>query len=148
MAKVILHPMILGISGKIGSLVFYSYRNNQYVRRYVIPKNPNTPAQRSRRELFGEAVNKWQNLKGYKKDQWNSNARNKRMSGYNLFISTRLSSEPSEREESGVYEDVLSYHIQSHSVYDKAWLLPCKSTHWLSPSDNCSVIRVESQTYH
>jgi hypothetical protein len=147
MAKVTLHPMLLGISGKIGSIVFYSYRNNQYARRYVIPKNPNTPAQKSRRELFAEAVNKWQNLPEHKKSRWNNDARNQAISGYNLFISVYLGSKtPSEEEKTGISDAILLYQIRSHSVYDKRLSLSRKSRETAPQSSRRSTIRVESQT--
>ena len=118
MAKVTLHPMIRSISGKVGMLVFYTSRNNQYARRYVIPHNPDTSAQKDRRNLFAEAVALWQSLPEYKKFQWNNKATGKILSGYNLFISTQLRLQNNESEhQTNTLSVLLPYMIRSHSVY-------------------------------
>ena len=87
---VVLNPVFHSFSGRLGNLVYYHYRRTQYARRYVIPSNPDTAAQRDRRELFASAVELWQKLPCYKKDQWNTKACRSRISGYNLFISRQL----------------------------------------------------------
>jgi hypothetical protein len=119
MAKVTLTLMIHRISGRIGTPVFYAYRKNQYARRYVIPRNPNTPAQKNRRELFANVVAAWQMLQNYKKDQWNQKAVLEKMSGYNLFISFRLNA-GTNASKNKTEESFLSLpcQIQSHSVFD------------------------------
>jgi hypothetical protein len=82
--------MVQTISGRLGNLVYYRNGRTQYARRYVVPCNPDTEAQRNRRELFASAVSVWQNLPLYKKEQWNRRARCRGICGYNLFISDRL----------------------------------------------------------
>jgi hypothetical protein len=58
-----------------------------YARSYVIPRNPDTPAQRKRRRLFADAVRAWQTIPEMQKELWNHKARRLVMSGFNLFIS-------------------------------------------------------------
>jgi len=90
MARVTLNPILKSISGRIDSVVFYAYNDRQYMRRYVVPCNPDTAEQRVNRARFAKSVHLWQALPGYQKSQWNGKALLLRMSGYNLFISSRL----------------------------------------------------------
>ncbi|HSA14296.1 MAG TPA: hypothetical protein P5346_06070, partial [Spirochaetota bacterium] len=57
-----LHPLFTGISGRIGGIVFYSYNDVTYFRAYVVPRNPDTAAQRNNRSLFARAMKAWQAL--------------------------------------------------------------------------------------
>jgi len=124
MAKVNLHPVVKSVSGRVWSLVFYSSRNLQYARRYVIPHNPNTAAQKSRRNLFAEVVTLWQKLPKYKQVQWNQKASGKMMSGYNLFISQHLHPRISEpKHQTDTSFTFLPYMIRSHSVMDSGMIV-------------------------
>ena len=87
---IILDPLVLSISGRLGNSVYYPNGKRQFARRYVVPCNPDTASQRCRRGLFSSAVAKWQNLPSYKKEQWKMKALSHRISGYNLFISKTL----------------------------------------------------------
>jgi hypothetical protein len=87
MACVTLHPALQSISGRIGNIVFYSSKGQQFARSYVIPRNPNTAAQRERRTLFAEAVTRWQSLSEHSKEKWNRKALGTVRTGYTLFIS-------------------------------------------------------------
>lgn len=82
--------MLKSISGRIGSVVFYVNRGRQCVRAYVIPRNPDTEAQRFVRSCFGDAVRTWQSMTSDEKYAYTRKARNFNMSGYNLFISNHL----------------------------------------------------------
>jgi hypothetical protein len=131
MAHVQLNPILLSLSGRIGSLVFYPSRGNQYVRRYVIPCNPDTPVQRIQRELFAQAVSRWQTISESTRIRWNNKARATNRTGYNLFISAYL------RIRKGILTGKSSVSssllIQSLSVY--ASLLPkiAFETHYSVP---------------
>lgn len=57
MARVYPNSMITALPGRDGCLVYYMIRRNIYARRYIVPRYPDTPAQRKRRTLFAEAVN-------------------------------------------------------------------------------------------
>jgi hypothetical protein len=75
------------LSGCVGTLVFYMNQGQAYARSYVVPRNPDTSAQRKRRALFADAVRAWQSLPDMQKDLWKHKARRLIMSVYNLFIS-------------------------------------------------------------
>jgi hypothetical protein len=115
MAIAIVHPMLRSISGRIGSLVFYSYNGTQYVRQYVVPRNPDTSAQRRRRELFAEAVSRWQSISESAQERWNRKAMGTVRTGYTLFISVFLKGEELISEAVSAVSN--SYHIKSLSVY-------------------------------
>ncbi len=87
MAEVFLNPAFTSISGRIGDVVFFSYGGRTFFRAYVVPRNPDTPAQRSNRRLFSEAMKAWQGLSLFDKNAYNRRARRLGMTGHNLFIS-------------------------------------------------------------
>ena len=92
MARTSLNPMFIDINGRIGRLVLYNRRGSQCIRTYVIPQNPDSPAQRCVRSSFRDAVHAWQALPGCDKSAWNRRACRMSMSGYNLFISRFIKS--------------------------------------------------------
>ncbi|MBN2039394.1 MAG: hypothetical protein JW864_05095 [Spirochaetes bacterium] len=87
MATAKLNPVILSISGRFGNSVFYVSRNRQYVRSYVVPRNPDTPLQREVRKSFAEAVKSWQQISPEEKYAYTRKARGLGMSGYNFYMS-------------------------------------------------------------
>ncbi len=82
--------LINSISGRIGNVVFYKRLGVQCVRLHVIPRNPDTVAQRVVRRCFGDAVRSWQAMTEDEKYSYNRKARYLNMSGYNLYISNYL----------------------------------------------------------
>ncbi len=90
MARAKPNILINSISGRIGSVVFYTRRGRQCVRLHVIPRNPDTEAQRVVRRSFGDAVRSWQSMTEDEKYAYNRQARYLNMSGYNLYISKYL----------------------------------------------------------
>lgn len=87
MAQAFLNPVFTGISGKVGGLVLYEWNGRTLMRRYVVPRNPDTPAQRANRDLFREAMRSWQALADSEKAAYNRRAARLAMTGHNLFIS-------------------------------------------------------------
>ncbi len=87
MATAVPGIIINSIRGRIGSLVFYKRMGTHCVRTHVIPRNPDTEAQRIVRRGFGNAVRSWQALTTDEKYTFNKRARYMNMSGYNLYIS-------------------------------------------------------------
>lgn len=87
MAIAISNPLFRAISGRFGNVVFYSRESILCVRSYVIPRNPDTQAQRTVRRTFAGAVKAWQALAREEKHIYNRRARYLNMSGYNMFIS-------------------------------------------------------------
>jgi hypothetical protein len=45
-----------GFIGKLGQVVGQHWKNKRYVRTYVVPNNPNTPAQQANRAAFAKAT--------------------------------------------------------------------------------------------
>ncbi|MGL4370177.1 MAG: hypothetical protein ACRCUT_10995 [Spirochaetota bacterium] len=88
--KVTLDPVFRSLSGHVGSLVYYQSYGRQYARAYVVPRNPDTPAQRQGRTRFAEAVDAWQKLPELHKEIWRIKAHPLNRTGYNLFISIYL----------------------------------------------------------
>jgi len=117
MAHVLLNPILKSISGRMGPVVFYHYNDRQYMRRYVVPRNPNTIEQTKRRKTFADAVNSWQTLAEYKKTQWNHRALALPMSGYNLYISKQMRNElPEEPAKETDFVASPSLLVRTHSV--------------------------------
>ncbi len=71
----------------ISSLRFYDIL---CARRYVVPRDPKTDAQRARRAAFGEAVAAWRSLSEGDKDAWRAWGRATHRSGYNAFLAAFL----------------------------------------------------------
>jgi hypothetical protein len=82
--------LINSIRGRIGNVVFYTRYGRQCVRIHVIPRNPDTEAQRAVRRAFGDAVRSWQAMSTDEKYTYTRKARHLNMSGYNLYISNYL----------------------------------------------------------
>lgn len=57
------------------------------MRPYLVPRNPDTAAQRTVRGSFRDAVHTWQGMSLEEKREWNFRARYKSATGYNLFVS-------------------------------------------------------------
>ncbi len=92
MARVTLNYDLRSLNGRMGDVVFYQRFGRQFMRPYVKPGNPNTPAQRARRGAFREAVKAWQALHEESRKEWSRRARRRGRSGYNVFISSYLNS--------------------------------------------------------
>jgi hypothetical protein len=92
MAEVFLNPMFTALNGRAGTIVFYSYSGRVFFRAYVRPRNPDTPAQRTNRGLFREAMKAWQALSSFDKDGFSRRAKRLGITGHNLFISRYMRS--------------------------------------------------------
>ena len=88
MARVTLNPMFHRLSGNMGRIVHYNRYGQQYCRVHVMPKNPRTECQQAVRATFADAVRSWQQLDSVEKARYNRKVRYKKMTGYNLYIST------------------------------------------------------------
>ena len=82
----------IDISGSIGNkFTFYSVSGKQHKRRWILPPDPQTPAQLNLRDLFRKAVASWQTLTNQQKEFYEKlRPRHKIMSGYNFFISSYM----------------------------------------------------------
>lgn len=85
-------------SGQVGkSGVFASWRGIQYRRKYVIPSNPNTPAQQKVRNSFANAVDKWHTFNSLQQQAYGPLASGQPKTGYNIFIGRWQSMTEAER---------------------------------------------------
>jgi len=80
-------PLVSSMSGKTAGLVAASWKGRQYVRRHVIPANPNTAAQQAVRNSLARCVLLWRSLAAFTKAWLDSYGADYRMSGYNVFMS-------------------------------------------------------------
>lgn len=66
----------------------------QIVRRLKLyaPTNPQTEAQQANRQKVADAVEAWQALTDEQKNQYNTRAKRRPFSGYNLFVKEYLKS--------------------------------------------------------
>ena len=87
MARFDLHPMFTTYRGRMGNIVYYQWRGRDCARCFVMPRNPDTAAQRVVRGSFRDAVHAWQAMSPMEREEWNRQARHKPLSGYNLFLS-------------------------------------------------------------
>ena len=106
MARVTGPLLSLGGSGQIASTqVYATWKGRPYVRRYVIPSNPQSSEQTLTRNTFGWLQNVWRYMPTGGLSAWNQYATNSRFTATNGFIKQNL---PQLREATAVDEMVLS----------------------------------------
>lgn len=83
MAKVTGPLFSLDARGTVGESITYSiWKGINYVRRRVVPENPQTALQQAIRQSFSDAVLNWQSLSAGDKALWDAAAPDG-MSGFN-----------------------------------------------------------------
>jgi len=101
MARVTGPLLSLGGSGQIASTqVYATWKGRPYVRRYVIPSNPQTSEQTLTRNTFGWLQNVWRYMPAGALGAWNMYATNSRFTPTNGFIKQNL---PQLREANAIY---------------------------------------------
>ncbi len=90
MAIIELHPFIESAAGRLGGLVFTTWKGITVLRGRGFPSNPRTPLQQENRSAFGEIVKQWRALPPEAKERWNDLARGRPLSGYNEFIAVNM----------------------------------------------------------
>ena len=93
MATVIYSPLVSDIRNKIGDVVFSKWKGRGYVRRRVVPANPQTTLQTEIREAMALTVASWQSLNQTQEDYWNAAAAERSISPYNEFVRRNVSQE-------------------------------------------------------
>jgi hypothetical protein len=83
-------------SGKLGNAVSYKIRSGQFRRRHVVPRDPHTLVQVSRRVALGRAASLWRTLTDEQRAAWKVSASGTHtrprlnqsgvLSGYLLFV--------------------------------------------------------------
>ena len=61
-------------------------RPRQDIYPYVVPNNPQTPAQQANRNKFKDAMTAWSALSADEKAKWESKAYRRDLAGKNLFV--------------------------------------------------------------
>jgi len=75
-------------SGTLGKKVTAVERKGEnFLREYIIPHDPKTPAQLRQRQKFTDAYEEWKGLTPEERKQYSELAKDSKMSGYNLFVS-------------------------------------------------------------
>lgn len=106
MARVSGPLLSLGASGQIANTQVYStWKGRPYVRRYVIPANPQSSEQTLTRNTFNWLQNVWRYMPSGALDAWNAYANTNRFTAANGFIKQNL---PGLREETDLANIVLS----------------------------------------
>ncbi len=85
MARITLGPLISDISGKTAGSVFSRWHGRNYVRRLVIPANPQSVLQTAQRNAMARSVYLWRSLVTWAKTALDVVGTGYRMSGYNWF---------------------------------------------------------------
>jgi hypothetical protein len=85
MARITFSPLIAGASGKAADAVFSKWKSTPYVRKHVIPANPQSPAQTLMRDAMGRMAYMWRKFASQVQAAQNLYATNIGMSGFNWF---------------------------------------------------------------
>lgn len=80
--------------GKLGDIIFLRRRNTDIAEKTPQPKDIKSPAQLSWRLMYQQAVSLWNALSAGEKQEWESLARPKHMTGFACFISQALKPNP------------------------------------------------------
>lgn len=88
MAKVTAPLLSFGAGGQIANTqVYANWKGRPYVRRYVVPSNPQTTAQTSTRNAFANASSIWKLMASLGVAPWNRFAEGQVLTGRNAFMS-------------------------------------------------------------
>jgi hypothetical protein len=90
MARITYSPVVTGASGAAGDAVFSSWKGRGYIRKRVVPHNPQTEAQMAQRDAMTEAVALWQSLDSTLQDGYTKGAVQLQISGYNDFVARNV----------------------------------------------------------
>lgn len=93
MSRVIYSPIISDIRGKAGTLVFSSWKGRSYIRKQVIPGNPNTADQQLIRAAFSRTVKCYQGLAADLKTFLDILGSDAQMSGFNIMMKSDVKNE-------------------------------------------------------
>jgi hypothetical protein len=93
MARLIFSPLLSDARGKVGDVVFSGWKGTPYVRRRVIPANPNSAAQQAIRAAMTLCVASWQSLTANEQNSWLTYAAARSISSFNGFVKANVSQE-------------------------------------------------------
>lgn len=122
MARVVAPLLSFSGSGQIGSAQVYAeWKGRPYVRRYVIPSNPNTAEQQLTRNTFAWLNAVWRYMPAAATSAWDLYAEGFRITGRNAFI--KVNNGPL-REASDLTNFVMSPSARSGIVAASMTLTP------------------------
>jgi hypothetical protein len=131
MAELTLNPVFTGISGTIGRMVVYKWKNKTVARRHVVPRNPDTLGQRNNRGLFREAMKSWQSLGDEEKAAYNKKCARLSMTGHNLYISRYMRMHSAEQAISPSQDEIIAasgaFHAGTYSMFSHVRSVPAPS---------------------
>lgn len=84
--KVTFSPLVSGLSGKAADAVAATWKGRSYIRKHVIPHNPQSAAQTLVRESLARCVTLWRSLAANTKLWLDTYGTGYQMSGYNVFM--------------------------------------------------------------
>lgn len=91
MAKTTAPLLSFGGSGQIAKTMVYStWKGVPYVRRHVVPANPNTLAQQATRTLFAQLREMWKVAPSLVTDAWNAFALGRPFTGMNKYVGENI----------------------------------------------------------
>lgn len=91
MAKTTAPNLSIGSAGQVGkTLVSAKWRGVSYVRKYVVPANPNTAAQQSTRSVFSFLSDVWKILNAAAQAPWTAYAKGMPLTNRNAYIQANL----------------------------------------------------------
>ncbi len=93
MATLIFSALLSDARGKIGDVVFSGWKGRAYVRRRVVPANPNSALQQAIRGAMTLCVASWQSFSVNEQNSWLSYASSRSISTFNGFIQSNVSQE-------------------------------------------------------
>ena len=92
MADVKMNPVFEGISRQIGDLVFMRKNGKTFVRRKGTASTTKTEGQIRTQTVFGNTVKAWNSMEEWTQELWESAAKGRGMTGYNLFMKKCITS--------------------------------------------------------
>lgn len=95
MARITFSPLIAALSGKAADAVFANWKGRSYVRKRVVPHNPQSPAQTVVRDSMGRLAPLWRSLEAQIVDAQDQYAVSYRMSGWNWYVRNNRKNEES-----------------------------------------------------
>ncbi len=84
--KIRFSPLLAGASGKAADAVAATWKGRAYIRKHVIPANPQSAAQTAVRESLARCVTLWRSLSAVVKTWLDTYGTGYSMSGYNVFV--------------------------------------------------------------
>lgn len=93
MARVTYSPIVSSASGKTSGVVFSSWKGRAYIRKLIIPNNPQSAAQQAVRDSLNPCITCWRSLLTVLRTWLDVTQVDDRLSGYNWYIKANRAAE-------------------------------------------------------